>query len=203
MQPGQDKIYYLIADSERGARHSPYLEVFRQRGIEVLLLGERIDEWAMSHLREFDGKALCDISRGELELGELGAAGEGGAASAVADQESVLARIQEQLGDSVAEVRASARLTESPACLVLAQHDLGPQLRKLLAASGQEVPESKPVLEVNLAHPLVARVGTESDAQRREDLARLLYDQAALAAGESLADPAGFVHRLNRLLLAG
>lgn len=110
--------------------------------------------------------------------------------------------MRELLGDSVAEVRAATRLTESPACLVLAKDALGPQLRKMLAAAGQELPETKPILEVNLAHPLVARVAAEADAERRDDLARMLYDQAALAAGESLADPAGFVRRLNRLLLA-
>ncbi|MFZ5652912.1 MAG: molecular chaperone HtpG [Pseudomonadota bacterium] len=207
MQPGQRKIYYLIADTERSARHSPYLEVFRQRGVEVLLLAERIDEWAMSQLRAFDGRELCDISRGELDLDGL-PADSGGAAAAPAegagtDCGAALDRLRELLGDRVAEVRVSARLTESPACLVLAQHALGPQLRRILEASGQQVPEAKPVLEVNPTHPLVARVGTESDAGRREDLAQLLYDQAALAAGETLADPAGFVRRLNRLLSAG
>lgn len=200
MRPEQQKIYYLIADSEHSARHSPYLEVFRARGIEVLLLGERIDEWALSHLREFDGKALCDIARGELDLAELGAGSAAPAAGGEAD--TALDRLRELLGDSVAEVRAATRLTESPACLVLAKDALGPQLRKMLAAAGQELPETKPILEVNLAHPLVARVAAEADAERRDDLARMLYDQAALAAGESLADPAGFVRRLNRLLLA-
>lgn len=200
MKPEQGKIYYLIADSERSARHSPYLEVFRQRGIEVLLLGERIDEWALSHLREFAGKSLCDIARGELDLAELGEAPAAPEAGAEAD--TTLERLRELLGDSVAEVRSSVRLTESPACLVLAKDALGPQLRKMLAAAGQEPPESKPILEVNLAHPLIARVASEIDAERRDDLARLLYDQAALAAGETLADPAGFVRRLNRLLLA-
>ncbi|GMU46530.1 MAG: chaperone protein HtpG [Porticoccaceae bacterium] len=200
MRPEQSKIYYLIADSERSARHSPYLEVFRQRGIEVLLLGERIDEWALSHLREFAGKTLCDIARGELDLGELGESP--AAPEARVDADATLGRLRELLGDSVAEVRASTRLTESPACLVLATDALGPQLRKMLAAAGQDLPETKPILEVNLAHPLVARVAAEADSGRRDDLARLLYDQAALAAGESLADPAGFVRRLNRLLLA-
>jgi len=199
MKPEQQKIYYLISDSEHSARHSPYLEVFRQRGIEVLLLGERIDEWALSHLREFDGKALVDIARGELDLGELG---EAPAAPATGeDADAALGRLRELLGDRVAEVRASTRLIESPACLVLAKEALGPQLRKMLAAAGQELPETKPILEVNLTHPLVARVAAEADGQRRDDLASLLYDQAALAAGESLADPAGFVRRINRLLL--
>lgn len=199
MKPEQEKIYYVIADSEQSARHSPYLEVFRQRGIEVLLLGERIDEWALSHLREFDGKALIDIARGELDLGELGdvpAAPEAGE-----EADATLAKLRELLGDRVAEVRASTRLIESPACLVLAKEALGPQLRKMLAAAGQELPEAKPILEVNLTHPLVVRVAAEVEGERRDDLAHLLYDQAALAAGESLADPAGFVRRINRLLL--
>ena len=201
MKPGQDKIYYLTAESETAARHSPYLEAFRARGIEVLLLGERIDEWAMSYLTEFDGKALRDISRGELDLAELGeapaaAAGETGAST------EVLAQIKELLGEGVAEVRASTRLTESPACLVLTRDALGPQMRRMLAAAGQELPETKPILEVNLGHALVARLAAEQDAQRREDLAHLLYDQAALGAGESLANPTLFVQRLNRLLQA-
>lgn len=200
MKSDQKKIYYLIADGERSARRSPYLEVFRQCGIEVLLLGERIDEWALSHLHEFDGRTLCDIARGELDLAELGDAPAAPEAGAEAD--ATLAQLRELLGDSVAEVRASTRLTESPACLVLASDALGPQLRRMLAAAGQELPDTKPVLEVNLAHPLLARVAAETDPGRRDDLARLLYDQAALAAGESLADPAGFVSRLNRLLLA-
>lgn len=205
MGPEQEKIYYLIADSERTARSSPYLEVFAKRGIEVLLLGERIDEWAMSHLHEFDGKPLCDISRGELDLGEAGedSAAEAGAGAEPAARDAALERLQETLGERVAEVRVSSRLTESPACLVLAEHALGPQMRKILAASGQEVPEAKPVLEVNPDHPLVVRIGSETDGERRDDLARVLYDQAALAAGEALEDPAGFVRRVNRLLLTG
>src|SRR5690606_17274340 len=153
----------------------------------VLLLGERIDEWAMSHLREFDGKPLCDISRGELDLGDAGADGaapEAGAGAEPAARDAALECLKETLGERVAEVRVSARLTESPACLVLAEHALGPQLRRILAASGQEVPETKPILEVNPGHPLVARIGSEADGERRADLARLLYDQAALAAGE-------------------
>ncbi len=205
MGPDQQKIYYLIADSERAARSSPYLEIFAKRGIEVLLLGERIDEWAMSHLREFDGKPLCDISRGELDLGEAGAdtAAETGSGAAPAERDAALEHLKATLGERVAEVRVSSRLTESPACLVLAEHALGPQMRKILAASGQEIPEAKPVLEVNPGHPLVVRIGSETDDERRDDLACLLYDQAALAAGEALEDPAGFVRRLNRLLLAG
>ncbi len=203
LQPEQKKIYYLIADSERSARNSPYLEVFAQRGVEVLLLGDRIDEWAMSHLREFDGRELCDISRGELDLGELGTEGTAEEPSAAVDRDAVLKRLKDALGDRVAEVRASSRLTESPACLVLADEALGPQMRKILAASGQEVPEAKPVLEVNLGHPLVERIESAGQGEQGDDLAYLLYDQAALAAGEALEDPAGFVRRLNRLLLAG
>lgn len=201
LKPGQDKIYYLTAENESAARHSPYLEAFRARGIEVLLLGERIDEWAMSYLTEFDGKALRDISRGELDLAELGEAPAATAAEPAANTE-VLAQIKELLGDGVAEVRASTRLTESPACLVLTKDALGPQMRRMLAAAGQELPETKPILEVNLGHALVARLAAEQDTQRREDLAHLLYDQAALGAGEALSNPALFVQRLNRLLQA-
>ena len=157
----------------------------------------------MSHLREFDGKPLCDISRGELDLGEAGEDSAAEAGAEPAERDAALERLKEALGERVAEVRISTRLTESPACLVLAEHALGPQMRKILSASGQEVPEAKPVLEVNPDHPLVARIGSETDSERRDDLARVLYDQAALAAGEALEDPADFVRRLNRLLLAG
>ena len=133
----------------------------------------------------------------------LDTAAETGSGAAPADRDAALEHLKATLGERVAEVRVSSRLTESPACLVLAEHALGPQMRKILAASGQEIPEAKPVLEVNPGHPLVVRIGSETDDERRDDLACLLYDQAALAAGEALEDPAGFVRRLNRLLLAG
>ena len=201
MKTDQDKIYYLIAESDVVARNSAYLEVFRARGIEVLLLSERIDEWAMQGIPEFDGKQLQDISRGELDLGELGADD-----SEKADEENserdkkVLEVIKSVLGDKVEDVRITHRLTESPACLVLGQGDMGLQMRKIMEAAGQAVPESKPVLEINAAHKLVSRLETEDDSDKVDDLVGILYDQAALSAGEQLENPALFVQRLNRLL---
>ncbi|PCH53004.1 MAG: molecular chaperone HtpG [Cellvibrionales bacterium] len=201
MKTDQEKIYYLIAESDVVARNSAYLEVFRARGIEVLLLSERIDEWAMQGIPEFDGKQLQDISRGELDLGELGADGSEKADDENAERdEKVLEVIKSVLGDKVEDVRITHRLTESPACLVLGQGDMGLQMRKIMEAAGQAVPESKPVLEINTAHKLVSRLETEDDSEKVDDLVGILYDQAALSAGEQLENPALFVQRLNRLL---
>ncbi len=205
MQEGQDKIYYLVGDSDTAIRNSAYLEIFRKHGIEVLLLSERIDEWAMSNLPEFDGKALQDISRGELDLGALGETkDEDKDKDQEADGEdaAVLERLREALGERVEKVRSTNRLTESPACLVLGQGDIGPQMRKLLEAAGQSAPLSKPVLEINPEHRLITRLASETDPDKIADLAGLLYDQAALAAGHQLDNPALFVQRLNRLLFS-
>lgn len=203
MKPEQEKIYYLIAETETAARNSSYLEVFRKHGIEVLLLSERIDEWAMSYLREFDGKSLQDISRGELNLGALEKDEPiDDSTASGADNDKLIERIKALVGDQVQEVRATHRLTESPACLVYGEGDVGVQMRKILAAAGQAVPDTRPVLEVNLRHALVARLQDETDDGRATDLAGLLYDQAALAAGNQLENPALFVQRLNRLLFS-
>ncbi|RLA47608.1 MAG: molecular chaperone HtpG [Gammaproteobacteria bacterium] len=202
MKTGQEKIYYLIAETEVAARNSAYLEVFRKQGIEVLLLSERIDEWAMSGIPEFDGKPLQDISRGELDLGELGGdkSDDADDEKGVELKEKVLEVIKSVLGDKVEDVRVTKRLTESPACLVLGQGDVSVQMRKIMEAAGQPVPESKPILEVNMAHKLVSRLETEADKEKTEDLVGILYDQAALSAGEQLDNPALFVQRINRLL---
>lgn len=200
MKPEQAKIYYLVAETEAAARNSTYLEVFRKRGIEVLLMSERIDEWAMSHLREFDGKQLQDISRGELDLGALDTDAEASAESDPAKGADVIERLKALLGDQVESVRTSHRLTDSPACLVFGEGDVGPQLRKLMAAAGQPVPETRPVLEINLQHGLVQRLQAEADDAVATDLAGLLFDQASLAAGNQLDNPALFAQRLNRLL---
>ncbi len=202
MKTGQDKIYYLIADSDATARNSAYLEVFRKRGIEVLLLSDRIDEWTMSYLNEYDGKSLQDISRGELDLGDLAAddSGETEAEPRAELSETVLAKIKTVLGDKVQDVRVTNRLTESPACLVIGQGDIGLQMRKIMEAAGQAVPESKPILEINPQHKLVGRLESEEDEQKIEDLIGILFDQAALSAGEQLENPALFVQRINRLL---
>lgn len=201
MQEGQDKIYFLTADSHNAAKSSPHLEVFRKRGIEVLLLSDPIDEWVTGHLREFDGKQLVDVSRGQLDLGELDDADSQSADELNEANEALLKRISEVLGDDAKEVRATNRLTDSPACLVTDEFDMGPQMRRVLEASGQAVPDAKPIFEVNPEHTLVQRLDAESDADRFADLTRILFDQAALAEGRQPADPGAFVQRLNKLLL--
>jgi len=202
MKEGQDKIYYLIGESLAQVKSSPHLEVFRKKGIEVLLLTDRIDEWLMSHLNEFDGKALVDVARGDLDLGSLDTEEDKKAQEeATETKKDLLERIKKSLEERVSEVRVSTRLTDSPAVLVIGAGDLGLQMRKILEASGQQVPDSKPILEINPNHPLVERLEAEAQEANFTDLASLLCDQAALAAGESLEDPGQFVQRLNRLLL--
>lgn len=202
MKDGQDKLYYLTGESHAQIKDSPHLEVFRKKGIEVLLLTDRIDEWLMGYLTEFDGKAFADVARGDLDLGTLDSEEDKKAQEETAKaKEGLVSRIKAALGDEVAEVRVSHRLTDSPAILAIGQGDLGLQMRQLLEASGQAVPESKPVFEFNPEHPLIAKLDAEQDGGRFEDLAHVLFDQAALAAGDSLKDPAGYVKRLNKLLL--
>jgi molecular chaperone HtpG len=196
----QDKIYYVTADSPGAARSSPHLEVFRKRGIEVLLLSDPIDEWLVGHLGEFDGVELRDVRRGELDLD----AGEEKGEEKTDDAEqykALLERLRKHLSDRAAEVRITHRLTESAACLALGEFDMGEQMRRILAASGQSVPDSKPVFEINPEHPLTQRLAAETDDGRFGELADLLFEQAQLADGRTLADPGQFVKRLNRLLL--
>jgi molecular chaperone HtpG len=196
MQSDQQEIYYICADSFAAAKSAPQLELLRKRGLEVLLMYDRIDEWLMSSLIEFDGKRFRDVTRGDLELP---GADEPDADSGVAD--ALLKRLAGVLGDKVASVRKSKRLTDSPACLVLDEHAVGAQMRRIMAAAGQRVPESKPHFEINLEHPLIAKLDAEADDQRFEDLALVLFDQAALADGGQLSDPAAYVNRLNALLV--
>jgi molecular chaperone HtpG len=199
-QDGQDKIFYVTADSVNAARSSPHLEVFRTRNIEVLLLCEPIDEWLVGHLGEFEGMAFRDVRRGELELGEMGA-DDGRDKVDHAAHADLLERLREQLGSRVEDVRITDRLTESPACIAIGEHDMGEQMRRIMAAAGQPVPDSKPVFEINAEHPLIGRLATEQDAQRFEDLAQILFDQASLAESRPIENPGNFVRRLNRLLL--
>ena len=202
MKEGQDRIYYLTGDAYVQVKDSPHLEIFRKKGIEVLLLTDRIDEWMMGYLSEFDGKSFADVARGDLDLGALDSEEEKKAHEETAKaKEALVERLKTVLGLDVADVRVSHRLTDSPAILAMGQGDLGVQMRQLLEASGQQVPESKPVFEFNPDHPLIARLDAEGDANRFNSLTRVLFDQAALAAGESLKDPAGYVKRLNALLL--
>jgi molecular chaperone HtpG len=202
MQEGQDKLYYLTGESYAQIKDSPHLEVFRKKGIEVLLLIDRIDEWLMSYLTEFDGKSFVDVARGDLDLGKLDSEEEKQAKEEAAKaKQGLVERIQNVLKDEVSEVRVSHRLTDSPAILAIGQGDLGLQMRQILEASGQKLPESKPVFEFNPSHPLIEKLDAEADGERFGDLAKVLFDQAALATGDSLKDPAGYVRRLNKLLL--
>ena len=202
MQKGQDKIYFISADSHNAAKASPHLEVFRKKGIEVLLLSDPIDEWVTSHLREFDGKQFADVGRGELDLGEI-AGDEEKSVEELADQhKELLERLTGELEGDVKEVRVTNRLTESPACLVIDDYDMGKQMQRIMEASGQAVPVSKPIFEINPEHALVKRLEAEQNEDRFGDLARVLFDQAALAEGRQPTDPGMFVQRLNRLLIA-
>lgn len=202
MKEGQDKIYYLVADNITAARSSTYLEVFKKQGIEVLLLTERLDEWTLSHLHEFDGKQLQDVAKGELDESILDET-EKPDDKDTEESSNIIEKITGHLEGRVDSVRETRRLTDSPACLVYAEHALSPQMRQMMEAAGQPVPEDKPVLEVNLKHPLVARLGEADAGDKSSDLAELLYDQAALSAGEQLDNPALFVKRLNQLLFEG
>ena len=201
MKEGQTKIYYVIAETVDAARGSPYIEKLRERGIEVLLMADRVDEWVMGQVREFDGKSFKDAARGELELGALaGPAEEAVKDEALKESKGLLKRVKDALGDRIDEVRVSTRLTDSPACLVLAEHDLGAQMRRILAASGQTPPQGKPLLELNVGHPLVRRLDATAAGTDFDELALLLFDQARLAESGSVANPGDFVRRLNRLL---
>jgi molecular chaperone HtpG len=201
MQEGQDRIYYVVAENFNTARRSPHLEVFRKRGIEVLLLSDRVDDWLMNHLQEFDGKQLQDVARGELDLGEDSEEEKAEHEAAAKEAEGLLERLQAVLEARVTEVRVTHRLTDSPACLVVGEHDMGAQMRRIMEAAGQPVPESKPILEVNPLHPLLKQLDHESDEARFGDLAQIIFDQALLAEGGQLEDPAAYVERLNSLLL--
>jgi molecular chaperone HtpG len=202
MKPGQERIYFLIAESIEAARSSPYIEQLKERGLEVLLLSERIDEWVMGQLDEFEGKKFKDTSRGDLELGPLENEEEKKKhEEASKESEGLLKRIKDALGERVEEVRTSVRLRESPAILVLKEHDMGASMRRIMAAAGQKVPESKPALEINAGHPIVKYLDSVSDADQFKELAQLLYDQASLAEGGQIANPADYVQRLNRLLV--
>ena len=202
MKEGQDAIYYITADSWPAARNSPHLEVFRKIGVEVLLMYDRVDEWVASVLTEFSGKPLRSVTRGDLDLGKLGADAE------VKDQEKqeqdykdLLTRMQEALTDRASAVRVTHRLTDSPSCLVSDEHGMSTNLERLLKASGQNVPTSKPILEINPSHPILIRLKDEADSGRFSNWSHILFDQATLAEGGQVDDPATFVKRLNELML--
>ena len=200
MKEGQEKVYYVTADSFTAAKHSPHLEIFRKKGIEVLLLSDRVDEWVLGHLTEFQGKPLASVAKGGLDLGKLEDAAEKQAQEEQAGAfKELVGKIQASLGDRVKEVRVTHRLTDSPACLVADEHEMGGNLARLLKAAGQKVPDSKPILEINPEHPVVQRLKYEE--KRFDDWSAVLFDQALLAEGGQLEDPAAFVRRVNALLL--
>lgn len=199
---GQDKIYYLTGESYAQIKNSPHLEVFQKKGIEVLLLTDRIDEWLMSYLPEFEGKQFVDVVRGDLDLGKLDTEEDKAEQEKEAKaKEALIERIKSVLSDEVSEVRVSHRLTESPAVLAIGADDLGLQMRQILEASGQKVPETKPIFEINPQHPLITKLESETNEDHFNDLTTILFDQAALAAGNTLRNPADYVKRLNKLLL--
>ncbi|HXR90052.1 MAG TPA: molecular chaperone HtpG [Steroidobacteraceae bacterium] len=202
MKPGQERIYYVIAESIAAARSSPYIEKLKERGLEVLLLAERVDEWVMGQLEKFQEKSFKDASRGDLELGALESEEDKKQHDAeVKESSDLLKRVKEAVGERVEEVRASTRLKDSPAVLVLGEHDMGANMRRIFAAAGQKVPDTKPTLEVNVTHPIVKYLESITDAQQFGELANLICDQAGLAEGGQLANPAEYVQRLNRLLV--
>jgi molecular chaperone HtpG len=202
MKEGQEHIYYITADSPAAARHSPHLEIFRKKGVEVLLLSDRVDEWLVSHLHEYKGKHLQSVTKGALDLGGLADQEEKEKTEKAAKEHGdLLKRLKETLGERVQEVRASTRLVDSPACIVVGEHDISANLARVLKAVGQEAPDQKPILELNLDHPLVRRLESEQDESRFSDLGLILLDQAQLSEGGQLEDPAGFVGRLNALMM--
>ncbi|AYV14366.1 MULTISPECIES: molecular chaperone HtpG [Shewanella] len=203
MKEGQSKIYYIVADSYEAAAHSPHLELLRKKGIEVLLMSDRIDEWLINHLTEYKEKALHSVTRGELDLGELEDENEKAEQEKLAaESESLLKRIKEALGDKVKDVRVTTRLTDTPACVVAGEGEMSSQMIKLMQAAGQQVPEVKPTFELNPTHPLVARLNEEADESRFNDWSNLLLQQAMLSEKGSLADPSEFIRLMNQMLLA-
>ena len=208
MKEGQDKIYYVTGDSHAVVANSPYLEVFKKHGIEVLLMSDRIDEWMMGYLSEFDGKSFQDVARGDLDLSAIigkedKAKKDSKSKAKKKDQtaeDTLIERVKTLLESKVEEVKSTNRLTTSPACLVVGQNDMGEQMRKIMQAAGQAVPETKPILELNMDHPLVTKLADEKDDENAGRLASVLFDQAALSAGRQLENPAQFVQELNKLM---
>ncbi len=201
LQEKQDKIYYVVAENFNTARKSPHLEVFRKKGIEVLLLSDRVDDWLMNHLREFDGKQFQDVARGALDLASDSEDDKAAQETLAKESEALIGRLTTVLEGKVSEVRATARLTDSVACLVVGDNDMGAQMRRIMESAGQEVPEVKPILEINPTHPLSLLLDGEADEDRFANLAHIILDQATLTEGGHLDDPADYVSRLNTLLV--
>jgi molecular chaperone HtpG len=201
MKPGQEKVYFVTAETFNAAKNSPHLEVFRKKGIEVLLLSDRVDEWVVAQITEFEGKALTSVAKGALELGTLADEAEKQQQEQEASEfKDLTDKIQKSLGERVKQVRVTHRLTESPACLVSDEHDVSGNLARILKAVGQKAPDVKPILEVNPKHPVVQRL--KSEEAKFDDWSAVLFDQALLAEGGQLDDPATFVKRVNELMLS-
>ncbi len=202
MKDGQDAIYYITADTLAAAKSSPQLEIFRKKGIEVLLMADRVDEWALNYLREFDGTSLQSVAKGAVDLGKLQDEDEKKAAEEAQTQfKPILDKLKEALKDKAQDVRATSRLVDSPACLVVQDGDMSTQLARMLKQAGQPVPESKPILEINAQHPLVKKLEASAELASFDDLVNILFDQALLAKGGLPADPAAYVRRVNALLV--
>ena len=201
MKDDQQSIFYVVAENHATAKNSPHIEALRKQGVEVLLLSDRVDEWLMSHLAEYDGKPLRDVAKGEWDHSANDEEAKKALEEAEKASESLIERMQAVLSDRVAGIRPTTRLTSSPACLTVAEHEMGAQMRRIMEAAGQEMPETKPTMEINVEHPLLQRLDQESDEDRFADLAQILLDQAALAEGSVLEDPATYVARLNKLLV--
>jgi molecular chaperone HtpG len=206
MPDGQDAIYYITAENHRAAANSPHLEVFRKKGIEVLLMSDRVDEWMMAYFHEYQDKPFKSVAKGDIDLGSFGKeesseAEQAAQAEAGALDAELLGKVQESLGEKVSEVRSSQRLTDSASCLVLGDQEMALHLQRLLEQAGQDVPDSRPVLELNPAHPLVEKLKGEADEERFGELSLVLFEQALLSEGAVLEDPAAFVRRVNSLML--
>ncbi|MEK9826134.1 MAG: molecular chaperone HtpG, partial [Methylotenera sp.] len=201
MQPEQDVIYYITADSFAAAKNSPHLEIFRKKGLEVLLMSDRVDEWLLGSLTEFEGKKLQSVAKGDLDLGKLESETEKEIQKKIEEEAKTLVeKIKKTLGERVKDVRVTHRLTDSPACLVSDEHDLSGNLARILKSVGQKAPETKPILEINPTHNLVKRLEAETADSVFDDLSHVLFDQALLAEGGTLEDPASFVKRMNSLI---
>jgi molecular chaperone HtpG len=203
MKEGQDTVYYITADSLAAAKNSPQLEIFRKKGIEVLLLVDRVDEWMLSHLYEFDGKPLQSVAKGGVDLGKLQDEEEKKAAEATAEAlKPLIERLKGSLQDRAKDVRVTTRLVDSPACIVVDEGDMSGHLARMLKQAGQNAPASKPILEINAEHALIKRLDSAEGSERFDDLAHIVFDQAVLAEGGHLEDPAAYVRRVNSLLTA-
>ena len=202
MKEGQDKIYYITAENYNAAANSPHLEIFRKKGIEVLLMYDRIDEWMMGYLFDYQGKSFINIAKGDLDLGAIETEEDKKQQEEVEkSSEDLVNRLKGVLESKVAEVKVSHRLTDSPACLVVGAYDMGAQMRQIMEAAGQKMPDSKPTMEINPSHPLMERLNAELQEDRFEELAQIVFDQAALSEGRALDDPAAYVKRINKLLM--